>query len=103
MNTAKQHEPEGLPTPIVPASRHALMEVQDLHIRFDVASPGLSGLFKRQKKAVLQAVRGISFTVYQGKPSAWSASRVAANPPSPARSPGCIRQAKAAFTMRGGH
>src|SRR5471030_1245816 len=67
MNTAKQHEPEGLPTPIVPASRHALMEVQDLHIRFDVASPGLSGLFKRQKKAVLQAVRGISFTVYQGE------------------------------------
>lgn len=71
MNTVKQREPDvetdALPAPVAPASRHALMDVQDLHIRFDVASSGLSGLFKRQKKAVLQAVRGISFTVYQGE------------------------------------
>jgi len=60
MNTLK-------PESAQPMARHALMDVKDLHIHFEVGASSLSGLLKRQKKAVLQAVRGISFTVYQGE------------------------------------
>lgn len=56
-----------IPAAEAPAARHALMEVQDLHIHFEVGASSLSGLLKRQQKALLQAVRGISFTVYQGE------------------------------------
>jgi len=56
-----------IPAAEAPAARHALMKVQDLHIHFEVGASSLSGLLKRQQKALLQAVRGISFTVYQGE------------------------------------
>ncbi|WP_369787964.1 ABC transporter ATP-binding protein [Rouxiella sp. WC2420] len=51
-------------TAAVGQSPHTLMQVEDLHISFEM---GTGGLFTRQPKQRLQAVRGISFSVKQGE------------------------------------
>jgi len=46
---------------------HTIMQVEDLHISFEVGSGVMPSLFKRQPKQQLQAVRGSSVSVQQGE------------------------------------